>query len=74
MPTRSSAHGPSAPPHTSREVVDKQLEMISRLFEKQAGSAVYNLVSGDLVEIMCAAHAAPPRSAGTALCCPAAQR
>lgn len=40
--------------------VEKQLQAISRLFEKQAGSAVYNLVSGDLVEIMCARRRAPP--------------
>lgn len=33
--------------------VDEQLEAISRLFEKQAGpGAIYNLISGDLVEIM----------------------
>lgn len=52
---QNSPH-PSAAPATPS--VEKQLQAISRLFEKQAGSAVYNLVSGDLVEIMCA-HAPP---------------
>lgn len=58
---------PGASPGPSRGdggEIDLQLHAISRLFEKQAGSAVYNLVSGDLVEIMCAR--APPSCPGAA--------
>ncbi|KAG8470562.1 hypothetical protein KFE25_008983 [Diacronema lutheri] len=49
-PRLQAHHSPSSAQPSVR--VEQQLEAISRLFEKQAGSAVYNLVSGDLVEIM----------------------